>query len=217
MKSVDSQALGLVNRALGLTGAGAPLTEFLDGTVEQTLDIAALVRRGRTQAGTTGIYYGTLLNNHAAANTQISGLSPYLTPVGALPPYPSPMPAGFDIWILAAAVQQISGSGTFTGALSINTSDAVQGWGIDEAGAAVTGLGRFPLVFWDSVVTQTTEFGLTEAGQPLGWIGLRLLRTPANDSSINFSSTSSAAAVFRCQILLGVFPIGLGQDIVAGK
>lgn len=212
MKTVSSQALGLVNRALGLTGAGAALTEFLDGQLDQTLDVAPIVRRGRTQAGTGGLYYGVFENNHAVADTQVSSIAPYRTPVGAIPPYPSPIPPDFDLWLIGAAMVRASGSGTFTGALFLGLGDVPQGWGIDEAGAAVVASTSFPLAFWDSVVGQTVTFGLTEQGEPYVPIGLRMLRPPDQANTLDFSSTSSAAAVFRLFVLLGLFPASLGQD-----
>ena len=213
MKSIDSQALELVNRALGLTGAGAPLTEFLDGFVDQTLDIGALVRRGRTLAKSTGVFFGLLRNIHGAADTQTSSFPPYTGGTGGIVPYPSPMPLGFDIWVLAAFVRQLSGSGTFTGALMIDPNTTILGWGVDQAGLAVNAIARMPLVFWDSLVTQTDEFALMEDGQPWAKIGIRLFRLNRNDVRLLFSSTSSAIATFDCFIMMGVFPVGLGQDI----
>lgn len=214
MKTVDSQALEVVNRALGLSGVGAPLTEFLDGILNQSLDVTALVRRGRTIALSTGIFYGLLRNNHTAANTQTSRFEPYIGGTGAVLPYPSPLGRGFDFWVLAAITRQLSGSGTFTGALFIDPNTTLLGWGVDEAGAAVSAAARLPLAYWDSVVTQTDEFGLMENGQPWARIGLRLPRLNRNDVGLVFSSTSSAAAVFDCYIILGVFPVGLGQDVL---
>jgi len=216
VKTVDSQALGLVNRALGLTGAGAPLTEFLDGQVDQTLDIAALVRRGRTQAGTGGIYIGVMENVHGAADSQQSQIVPYNVAVGAVAPYPSPMPPGFDVWILAATIDQVSGAGTLAAALSLEPlTDNLLGWGIDESGVAATGISTLPLAYWDSVVTVGREFGLLGGvGQPWAHIGLRLPRPPLSDVALDFDTTSSAIATFRCYILTGVFPIGLGQDVI---
>jgi len=210
MKSVDSQALGIVNRALGLTGAGAPLTEFLDGTVDQTLDIGQLVRRGRTQVGSDGIYFGLLTNVHSGAGTLSSFTNPYDVPTGAIAPYPVPMPPGFDIWLLSANVRQESGTGTLTAALSYDFPILAQGWGVDDSGVAVARADPFVLAFWDSVITETDEFGITEQGNPWVPIGLRLRR----NSSLLFSSTASALATFDCQMIIGVFPVSLGQDIL---
>ena len=214
MKTVDSDALGLVNRALGLTGAGAPLTEFLDGTVDQTLDVQSLVRRGRTLGRSGGIFFGLLRNIHAGAGTLTSRFEPYVGGTGAVLPYPSPVNIGFDLWVLAAITRQLSGTGTFTGALFLDPNTTILGWGVDDGGAAVSAAARMPLVFWDSVVTQTDEFGIMEDGQPWGRIGIRLPRLNRNDVGLVFSSTASALATFDCFIVLGMFPIGLGQDVL---
>jgi len=214
MKQVDSQALDIVNRALGLFGAGAPLTEFMDGAVEQSLDIGPLVRRGRTVAKSTGIFFGLMRNIHGAADSQTSTFQPYLGGTGAIDPWPSPMPPGFDVWVLAAFVRQLSGSGTFTGALFLDPNTTILGWGIDSAGVAVVAAARIPLVYWDSVVTQLDEFALMEDGQPWKRIGQRLFHLNRDEAGILFSSTSSAIATFDCFVMLGVFPVGLGQDVL---
>ncbi|MEE8139192.1 MAG: hypothetical protein V3T81_10050 [Thermoanaerobaculia bacterium] len=216
MKTVDSQALGIVNRALGLTGAGAPLTEFLDGQVEQTLDIANLVRRGRALVGTNGFFYGVMENAHPSANTLTSTFAPFAPTLGDIPPYPSRMPPGFDIWILSATVDQPSGTGTFTGALLMAMRSPNQAWGIDDNAAAVAAADEtVPLAFWDSVATQNRTFGVQESGDPVARIGIRLPRpSRGEETGLTFSSTSSALATFRCVIKLGVFPIGLGQDLL---
>ncbi len=213
MKTVDSQALGIVTRALGMTGAGAPLTEFLDGELLQTLDVGQLVRRGRTLAGSSGIFMGAMRNNHAGADSQSSVISPYNVPTGAIAPYPAVMPRGFDIWLLAAQAEQISGTGTFSGALFV-TMRGQQGFGIDQAGAAVVRDSVMLLAFWDSVVTEAREFGLLGGQFPFQAINLRLPRSTAAapGTELTWATTSSAAAVFDVQLVLGVFPISLGQD-----
>lgn len=217
MKTINSDALDLIARALGLSGVGAPLTEFLDGQLEQVLDVTTLVRRGRTQAGTGGIYTGVLENNHGAANTQISGIEPYTTAVGAIAPYPSPMPAGFDVWIIGATVRRVSGTGTVVAIMALDTIAPQQGWGIDEAGAAVVADDPLPLGHWNTIVASTDTYVATPDGELWVPIGLRVPRPPQSDTSLNFSTTASAISVYRASVLLGVFPIGLGQDVVAGK
>lgn len=214
MKQVDSQALAIVNRALGLFGAGAPLTEFMDGSVDQVLDIGQLVRRGRTVAKSQGIFMGLLRNIHGAADSQTSSFQPYLGGTGRIAPYPQPMPPGFDIWVLSAFVRRLSGTGTFTGALFIDPNTTNLGWGVDEAGQAVSAAARMPLAFWDSLATQLDTFAITEQGQPWFNIGQRLFRLNRDDVGLLFSSTSSAIATYDCFIMMGVFPVGLGQDVL---
>lgn len=209
-KIVDSDALAFVTRALGLTGAGAATTELIDGTVDQVLDIVPLVRRGRTFASTQGIFTGILQNVHTDAESLLTSVDPYeFGATGLVAPWPSPVPPQFDIWLLGAVVRRESGSGTFTGILE--THIAVQGWGIDDSGVAVVSTLGFPIVRWDAVVTETIVFGVTAGGElPYAPIGMRLPRS--GESTLAFRSTSSLTSTYSCQVVLGLFPVSLGQD-----
>lgn len=215
MREVRSDALDAIGRALGLSGPVRGTVQFTDGILEQVIDVAPLIRRGRTQAATDGIYTAVLQNVHAAANTQTSTVSPYdVAAADAIAPYPAPMPAGFDIWLISAYLEQDSGSGTLSAALIVNFRDQQQGWGRNQAGAAVVATGTQLLAFWDALATQTREFGILNELGIWKKIGLRLPADSATD--LVFSSTSSAAATFSLHLLLGVFPIGLGQDVLVG-
>lgn len=209
MKRVDSDALGIISRSLGLTGTGAATTEFYDGALDQVLEVGPLVRRGRTAARTQGLFTGLMENVHAAANTQITRVTPYVLGVGAVAPYPDPVPAQFDVWLLGAIMRQMSGTGTVSALLSIQYS--VQGWGEDQAGAAVVRTIEMPLAFWDTLITEGLVFGI-HAGISGPWtsIGLRLPRVAGTE--LQFRSTSSALSTYNCQVLLGLFPVALGQD-----
>jgi len=211
VKKVDSQALGIVNRALGLTGSGAPLTELLDGTVEQTLDLTSIIRRGRTQARTAGIYSAILENAHGAANTLNSQLLPYNAGAAAIAPYPAPMPEGFDVWLIGAAVIRTAGAAFTSGALFLAPTAGSQGMGLDDSGVQVVGVPAIPLAFWNSEESQSAIFGIGD-GRPWQLIQQRIARGVGNNTGITFSTTSTAAATFQCLMLFGVFPESLGQD-----
>jgi len=210
MKRVDSAALSEVDRALGITGQSSGITEFADKDLTQVYDVARSVRRGRTIAGGTGIFTAQLTHVHTGAGDLFVSVNPYDVAVGAIAPYPTPMPRQFDIWLLGASVEQQSGSGTFVGLLQ--ASQPFQGFGVNDSGVAVVRNQALSLALWDSVVTVSDEVGLTEAGQPWVPIRMRLARSPVTE--IIFRSTASAVATFHCQILLGVFPVGLGQDVL---
>lgn len=212
MRRVDSDALGVVAKSLGLSGAGAQFTEFADGEVLQVLDVAALVRRGRTRAGTEGIYYAILRNEHAAGDARFTAMNPYeLGATGLLAPFPSPMPAGFDIWLLSATMRRQSGSGTVVAGLSVQYAASVQAFGLNDTGTAVVFSGEGNLCTWDDLATSGFTWGLLQeqAGQQPR-LGVRLPRSV--DTQVVFRSTSSALATYQCQIMLGVFPSALGQD-----
>lgn len=210
MKRIDSQALGILQRSLGLTGQGSPITELLDGTVDQVLEIGACVRRGRTQAGTEGIYAIIMECNHAIADTQTASWTPYNSGTGTIAPWPSPTPPGFDIWLLYVGGIQTVGSSTVNVALRIMNEAARQGFGIDEAGAAVVADSDIVIAHFDTALATTGSFLIQEGGSPIARLNIRLPRTTA--MTLQMSSTSSAATLNRLSIIVGLFPTALGQD-----
>jgi len=212
MKRIDSDALGVVNRSLGLTGAGSPLTELHDGEVFQTLDVARLARRGRTIEPSGGIFTVNLENNHTGASTEVTAVNPYAQDVGTIAPYPNPMPPQFDIWLLTATIQRKSGTGTILALLDVLFP--LQGFGENEAGAAVVTEDVQAVALWDAVVSVGIQF-LIQAGseEPRATINIRMPRpTPSVGSSFRLRTTSSAASVYAMTAVLGVFPVAMGQD-----
>ena len=213
MKKIDSDALGVLNKSLGLSGAGSPVTELTDGIVDQSIDIVPAVRRGRTLAGSGGIFTATLRNIHPGLGSVLSQALPYeVVPAIARPPYPTPMPAQFDIWLLSATVRQTGGAATLSGALFILYPTAQIGWGVDSLGVAVVADGLMPVASWDVIKgTGTISIGSNVGGsQTYQKIGTRLPRSP--NLQLIFHSTASAITVFHCDMILGVFPVALGQD-----
>jgi len=211
MKKIDSDALGVLNKALGLTGAGSQITELTDGVVDQALDVVPAIRRGRTQSATEGIYTARLENAHTGATSLSNPINPFaLTGTQAIAPYPSPMPDRFDLWLLAASVRQTSGSGTLSAALHVNYPAHVMG--ITTIGA-VGVIASMTLAFWDAVAVENITFGLLNGARgPLARIGHRLPRSIT--TQIVFATTSSATATFQLLLTLGVFPVSLGQDVL---
>jgi len=214
VQRINSQALSLINRSLGITGTGSQQTEFEDGNLQQTIDVADLIRRGNTQGGTGGIYIGALTNIHGASGVLHSAFQLYSSAAGVIAPYPNPMPIGFDVWILGASVRRVSGTGTVEALLNVNTAAAVQGWGVDDSGSATTTIDPIFLAHWDTIVTiGVFDVVMNEGGQPYQPINWRIVRPPASDTAVQFSTDASALATYRCMVLVGVFPIGLGQDV----
>lgn len=208
MKRVDSDALGVVTQALGMTGKGAPVTEFLDGQLDQTLEVGPIVRRGRTLAGTEGLFTGILRNIHTDAESLLSQFTPYAAPVGTVAPYPAVMPRQYDLWLLGAGLRRISGGGTVSAILDLEYQ--TQGFGIDDSGVAVVVVRTQVLAFWDAVVTEGISFGLMGTLGPYANIGLRMPRDPG--TLLTFRSTSSITETLECQVIIGMFPTALGQD-----
>jgi len=211
MRQFKGQALDQVAKALGLTGAGSIQTQFEDGSVVQNLDVGPFIRRGRTLAHTEGIYTGVLSNVHTNAETLQTTITLSLNqPVAAIAPFPTPIPSQFDLWLIAAAIERISGTGTLTASLRVQYPAAAQAFGIDDSGVAVVDTSNFNFGYWDSIVDQTVEVALQNGETPTAKIGLRMLP----GTGLRFSSTSSATSSYNCHILIGLFPIGMGQDII---
>lgn len=210
MKKVDSQALGILTKSLGLSGAGAPVTELTDGVVDQAIDIAPIVRRSRTQAATEGIYIARLVNAHTDAQSLTTSLAPFNPTTTALPPYPLRVSKEFDIWMLSASLRQTSGGGTLSAALFMSTLASHVGMSTTGGAGSIT---QHAIAFWDALLTENQEFGLLAgSGLPFVKIGLRMPRSLS--TAIVFASTSSLTATFELAVVLGVFPVALGQDVI---
>ena len=217
MKKVNAQALGDVNRALGLTGAGSPSTEFSDGILDQVVDVGPLIRRGNTLAQTQGVFTGVLVNDHTGAGTLSTTADVYeLGNALVTAPYPPTIPRGLELWLIGASCQQVTGSGTFSGALYLNVDDVLEGFHINNSGTSPgTVSSPMAIAYWDAIKTVTNSFGIQEDGKPFAPIGLRLPRTNAPGTTVIWRSTASAVTRFECLLLMGLFPIGMGQDILA--
>lgn len=214
MQRVDSDALSVVGDALGLAGTGQPVTELTDGMLEQVVDVGPLIRRGRTPSRSQGIFTGLIEHDHPGVGSLATTITPYqLAQTGLIPPFPSPIPRFFDLWLLSAHLLRTGGAATVTAAVFIDYADAQQAFGVDNAAAAVVGPNLGPLAFWDTLVTQNITFGQDSVTGNLTWpLGIRLSRQ--NDTALIASSTASAAGVFHFHFVLGLFATGLGQDAV---
>jgi len=211
VRRIDSDALHILTKSLGLTGPGEQGTELFDGVVDQTFDITKVARRGRTQVATDGIYSATMRNAHSGATTVTNTIEPYTVATALIvPPYPDPVRAQFDIWLLQASLRQVSGTGTLSATLAVRYPGQ-QGWGRSEVGTQVLVAQAHRLAHWDALVTVGTAFGvLAGSEKPTADINLRLARGGATE--LIFITVSSATAAFDCQLTLGVFPVALGQD-----
>ena len=211
MKKIDSDALGVLNKSLGLTGAGSPITELTDGVVDQIIAVNEIARRGRTQAGSEGIYIGVMRCINTNAETNTVQVNPYNVGTGVIAPYPDPMPPQFDVWLLAATVRRQSGGGTIEAELSLQYASSQQGWGVDDAGVAVVVSDPTALAFWSSINTVHTAFAVLQGSNGPWWRGG--IRIPRNvDAALRFSAESSLTSTWNCSLVLGVFPTSLGQD-----
>lgn len=212
MKKIDSDALGILTKSLGLTGAGSQVTELMDGVVDQVLDIGPCVRRGRTQAGTGGIYTARTRNTHTDAEAKTSTISPFNPVTTRIAPYPLVMPDRFDIYLIDAQVSHISGStATISAALHLNYPAIMMG--ISGVGPATAAIATHTLAHWDALVTENVTFAVLAGDN--GTRVIPMLRLPRSlTTALVFATTSVLTAAFQLEITLGVFPIALGQDVV---
>jgi len=211
MKKIDSDALGVLNKALGLTGRGSQVTELTDGVVDQALDIGPIVRRGRTAAGTEGIFVFRLRNGHTDAQSLTTIINPFNLAAGiAIAPFPDPIPDLFDLWILNASVLRVSGTGTLSAALFANYPASVMGVSKQGGGTLAIGITSHALAFWDALISENITFALLNQLGPLAKIGIRLPRSTL--TQLVWATTSSATSIYDIIITVGLFPVALGQD-----
>jgi len=132
---------------------------------------------------------------------------------GLIAPFPSPVPAGFDVWLLSASSARVSGTGGFAATLRIDYPASQQGFGVDDSGTAIVLAGRQTLLFYNTIGTVGVVFGLKIGDRgPFTQIGMRLPRSPT--LALVFTSTSTATATFDLHLVMGLFPSSLGQDVV---
>jgi len=216
MPIIKSGLLLRISQLIGGPPVGGP-TVLDDDSVSLTMPVLPeIARRSLIQGPLTGWYTSVMENVHSAADGELSSINPYEPGAAAVAPYPESVPDDFDVWLLKAFAQRSSGSGALTmGYLDMNPVTHQQGWGIDDAGAPVIDEPPVVLARWDSVeavvtVAGATEPAMTEAGDTMVDVNIRIAR----GALLRFSTESAAAAEFQCLLLMGLFPSGLGQDVV---
>ena len=211
MIPIDSQALEEARRILGLGGSGsgaaAGVTEYDDGLLQQVFDTVPVIRRGRTIAGSEGIFAAAFANVHVGGTeTSIDTTTEPFNEAAAAAGFPSPIPRGLDLWLLKSFFT-ISTAGVFNdGMLRVTYPAAIAGFGLLAVdlpyaiyNAEVSAVG----VIWGGSSLQGTD--LVVQGRPL-----RLHR----QNRLELSTRAQSAVTVTCNLLLGLFPASLGQDIV---
>jgi len=212
VKVVSSDALGVVNKALGIAGQGARITEFPDGELVQVIDVTSPIRRGRTLAGTTGMFHAGFRNEHAGAGDLTNQIDVYNAGATvSVAPYPPVMPDYFDVWLLSAMLRRISGTGTIAATLGFQWGTGVA-FGRADDGTLQLPSDQMVLAWWDGTATAINVFGTQNDANPWQKIGIRIPRTAGGAAQLFFITTASAASDWECEMLLGVFPVSLGQD-----
>jgi hypothetical protein len=212
MKTVDSLALGLVDRALGLAGAGTQQTELEDGLVVQTLDVSRLVARARAPIS-DGIKTAIFQNVHGGAGQNETALDPYFhtSSPGSNPHWPVPVPVGFDVWVLAVSAD-VNSVGNFVEAqfsvLGDHAGDAAFTQD-SSGGAASASTIRLGFCHFDSARSIAGDpFLMTEQGDLIVYPQIRVPR----GMTLSWTTETTGAAVMNCFCMMGLFPVGLNQD-----
>jgi len=213
MREVDSSALRLVAQALGIGNPHTVVGEVLfdDGVLQQVLNVMPLVRRAGTLAPTTGIYASDFDQAHVAAGALLTTFDPY-APASPGAGWPSPVPLGFDAWLLSVQLAAVVGDHSTTNA--------------SRATILIPGTHR---AFGDAAPTNYSceysahlgEIIVGGAGTScyIGIVGSglvtqrRAVRIPRG-ATIQLQSISAAvgAATMTWQLFWGLFPSALGQD-----
>ena len=214
---IDGPALKGVGDLLGLAGSAvSDVTEVDTRNLAQVLPVNEYIRRGQTPVASTGMFRCVMENVHGAADSEASTVDPYTTE-HVFHGYPSPVPSTLDFWVLRLHVMRASGAGDLTMAnlrTGPTNSNFMQGWGVDDGGAAVSSTDGFLL--WAGAAFNSTGGGNIPAlaeigtGKLTGDIGHRVRR----GSQLIFSSLSDGIVTARMILLCGLFPAGLGQDIL---
>ena len=210
---IDSDALDELFRTLGIAGGGVSAGDTLldSGNVSLVLSVNEIVRRSRTPGVSAGSFFGVLQNVHAAAGQEQASIDPYEAGDDAVAPYPPSVPRGFDVWLLGAALHRVSGAGTLDGAiLFVGPDSTQQAFGRDDSGATVLTSDVYPVALWTTLNTTTTNaIGVAGNGSTFVRIGLRLKR---GGTVVFVSDVAGAAATIMVQLVIGLFPAGIGQD-----
>jgi len=170
----------------------------------------------RSEAGIeAGWFIGILENEHSGADAELSFLNPYLPGASAVAPYPPAVPDGFDVWCLGISGIRSAATGDLTGAImDMNPGPNSQGWGQNDLGAAVVDSTSIRLAFFDGLETTTDVITNDPMITPGGLLFVPTRMRVPRGGTLGFNSRSAAAATFQAIFLLGLFPAGLGQDVV---
>ena len=212
-KQIESDALILINKQLGIAGPLQVPTFLDDANLTLIMEVTDAVRRSRALGVVQGWNIGVMQNVHAGAGSLVTVVDAYAPGTAAVAGgaggFPPIVPSGYDVWLIGGMVTRNSGAGGLnSGGFSLDPATVNQAWGIDDMGAAVTA-SRSPLQIWTSI--DVFGAGLDAAGR--GYVDWRL--RIARGTEFRWQSDAAAAATFQLILILGVFPEGMGQDIAS--
>jgi len=215
MSLVKNPILSILQSMIGISPTPGPVV-LDDDSISLTLPVVPHVTRRSLAGIRTGWYQGVLENVHSAGDDEQSTLDPYNALLTAAAPYPANVPEDFDVWLLQVTMLRVSGSGGLTeGWVRIGLPPESIGLGVEDDGTVVTASSNYTLARFTDIIAApgglSNDMAVDANGNPVVHLNLRLPR----NATINFASTSAAAATFRALLTLGLFPAALGQDVVA--
>jgi len=218
-REIDSTALLLLNRALGLSGSPASATELEDGHVTQTIDVGPIARRSLPIGG--GLWYARLACAHTGVGDLNTSFDPYnathATPGSLVKSgFPLDVPAGFDIWVISCIGLTDDATDFAAAAFDVETAATAEGISILNTAGVVSSPaaagGDYPYAVYDGVFTAAAAaLYLTKPdGTVLTQINQRIRR----GQLFHWRSTSDTAGTVTNTVLvcMGLFPEALGQD-----
>jgi len=215
MRDIDSDALSQVQRQLGISGVGTGVAMLEDDELRQVLDVGPAVRRGRADVANGGWFWGVLVNEHAGASSLSSFINPYEPMALSLTSFPPLVDVSrFDIWIAGATLRLLSGATSIAdAALIIGAPLRSLAFGKTDSGAGITPSGGgFVIQSWGTkvVASDTFTYMLPEVRVPFETTNIRMPR----GSNLVFDTQSIGVSTYELSIIMGLFPIGLGNDIL---
>ena len=210
MMRFGGPALEGIREAVGLVGAGAQFTEFPDGICDQVLDVGPFIRRGRTFAGSSGIFGAHLGVTHAGAGALSSTVDPYnpLATAGYVvgAGYPAVVPPGFDFWVLAASAFSATAASCTSARLRLSTPASSMGFGTIS-----TSHTAYLLTFVQAIVAELATPQVMYRDVSGAVEMFPRIRVPRG-STLIWDTVATAAASHFCQLICALLPAGLGQD-----
>lgn len=216
-KEIDSEALVLLRKGLGIGGIGSPTTLLEEEFVSQTVDVAQFARQGLPPGN--GLFYYRMEVTTSVANPSLNLAVDVYNPTDGtldfnLPPYPLRVPSTLDVWLIHASMAMTLPGVFVDASLSLVTEVSKMGIGIhnnDTTVATITQAAMtVPLCVWNrETAVNGFEIAGIEGGATLQHLGIRVAR----GSDLQVRVDAGGINGFNWNILAALMPRSMGQDV----